>query len=214
MRPNLRATMPGSRICAQLTMPMHVEIEQLLELLRIGLAERRGRDAAGIRHQNVERAAGGFGRLHAGLDRRRIGDIGHDHTGRMTRRDRIVERGLLAAKDGHGRAGRRQRRRHGAADAAAAAGHESMPSRKQGHEGDIRQVVPADTLSLKFIGLKLWICASAPVSGRTAACNRSDSHTDSRPVPALGDHPVRPPGVRESLTHIKSRLHGFALSLK
>ena len=111
-----------------------VEIEEFLELSRISLAKGSSRNAPGIGHENVERAAGGFGRLHAGFDGRRIGHIGGNHTSRVTRRDRIVERRLLATKDRHGSASRRQGRRHGAADAAASAGHESMPSRKQGHE--------------------------------------------------------------------------------
>ncbi len=182
----------------------HVELEQAPELLRVGLAERRGLGRAGIGDQDVERAAGGFGRLHAGFDRRRIGDIGDNHTGRMTGRDRIVERGLLAAKDGHGCAGRRQCCRHGAADAAAAASHESMPSRKQGHEERYPQVGTGRYFKLKIYRAQAMdLRLRARFRGRTGGVtNRSGTRTlIASPVPALSDRPPRtgtPGAVRES----------------
>ena len=109
-----------------------VHIHHTLEQRGIGFEERRGFGGAGIRDENVDGLARcGFGdrRLH----RRLIGHIGSERMMRIACSDHLVQHGAIAAHDGDGRAGLHQRRRYGAADAAAAAGDQSVGGTGQGH---------------------------------------------------------------------------------
>ncbi len=126
--------MPGSTALRRMHDAEHVEIEQALELRRLGLAEGRGFGRAGIGDQDIERSARGFGGLDAGLDRGRVGDIGDDDSRRhgppptasssaaFCRPSTVT----VAPAAGQGRG-------HGAADAAAAAGDQCMPPGKRCH---------------------------------------------------------------------------------
>jgi hypothetical protein len=71
--------------------------------------------------------------------------------------DRIAQRAFAAPQHRDGRARLAQRRRDRPADAAPAAGYQSMPPLKQCHESPLRGLESASTeitLSFKFLGFK------------------------------------------------------------
>ena len=88
-------------------------------------------DRPGIVDQNVDRPAGRFGCRHLAPDLDRIGDVGDAASRGLAGGHRRAQRRLAAADHGHGGAGAGERRRDGAADAASAAGDQSVPARER-----------------------------------------------------------------------------------
>ena len=92
----------------------------------VGLGEGAGLDRPGIVHQDGNGTAGRFGGGHLALDLDHVGDVGHAAARGVAGVDRLAQRRFGAADHGHDGAGARERGGDRAADAATAAGDESM----------------------------------------------------------------------------------------
>ncbi len=135
----------------------HVDIPHPAEHRWIGFAERTALDRAGVVHEDGDRAASRLGRGHLALDLGGIGHVGEAASGGVACGHGGAQRRLGAADHGHRRAGPGERGRDRAANAAAAAGDESMPA-CQRHGLDFtpaRRDAPDYILCLKFLSFKL-----------------------------------------------------------
>ena len=159
MRPKPRSIMSPSTARRRVHHAHHVELEHAAELRRVGLGERRA--LARCRHW---RSGCRSGRA----PRRACFDGGVDRAPRRSRRRRRSPAACPAATASFSGASwrpstvtaapaPRQRRRDGAADAASAAGHQSVPSVENCHAAPLgcRRFCRVEiTLSFKFPGFK------------------------------------------------------------
>ena len=106
--------------------PCTFTFEHAPEDRSVGLGERRGLGRAGIGDEDVDGAARGRGRRHLPPDLGRVGDVGDGVARGRAGGDRRAQRRFAAAEHGDGGAGSGQRRGDGAADAASAAGDQSV----------------------------------------------------------------------------------------
>ena len=132
--------------------PHDVELEHAAKEVSVRLGKRRALGAARVGDQDVGRAAQGRRVRNAVGQRPRVGHVGRDDAMGVAPRHRGAQRGLVASDDRHAGAGARERRRNGAPDAAAAAGHQRVAPLECGHGGLSRE--STNTLSLKFIAFK------------------------------------------------------------
>jgi hypothetical protein len=97
----------------------------------IGLDKGAGFDRAGIVDEDGDRPARRLRRRHLAFDLDHVGDVGDPASRGFAGGDRLAQRRFGASDHGHRGAGAGERGGDRAADAAAAAGHESMLARKR-----------------------------------------------------------------------------------
>ena len=110
---------------------------------------------AGIGDQDVDRPARGLGRRHLAPDLDRIGDVGDAVARGLAGGHRRAQRRLAAADHRHGGAGAGERGGDRAADAASAAGHQSVLACERHILAGRESCSGRNILSLKFTGFKL-----------------------------------------------------------
>ena len=120
----------------------HMQLEHVAELVGVALANGTAIAVPALAISSDTGPARRHRLLDAVVHSFRVGDVG-DHVARgLALPHHVGQRLFVAAGDGDGGAGLGQRRRDGAADAASAASHQCVLSRKRSHMGAWPPLVP------------------------------------------------------------------------